>query len=129
MKCDMKREMKCEIECDKLEPFIGACLGQHYFNQAGSGAGRRDRACPPIPPIAQFLDSSEAEIIIAYNSEFRGLANYYAIADGVKSSLDALELVMWRSLLATIASKRRTSVPQIKRKLKMGTDYVFSPSI
>ncbi len=71
----------------------------------------------------QFLDSSEAEIIIAFNSEFRGLANYYAIADGVKSSLDALELVMWRSLLATIASMRRTSVPQIKRKLKMGTDY------
>ena len=71
----------------------------------------------------QFLDSSEAEIIIAFNSEFRGLANYYAIADGVKSSLDALELVMWRSLLATIASMRRASVAQIKRKLKMGTDY------
>ena len=51
------------------------------------------------------------------------LANYYAIADGVKSSLNALELVMWRSLLATIAAMRRTSVPQIKRKLKMGTDF------
>jgi group II intron reverse transcriptase/maturase len=70
----------------------------------------------------QFLDSSELEIIIAYNSELRGFATYYAIADGVKSSLDPLELVMWRSLLATIASMRRMSIPQVKRKLKMGTD-------
>src|SRR3546814_14975326 len=30
----------------------------------------------------QFLDSSVAEIIVAYSSEFRGFANYYAIADG-----------------------------------------------
>jgi group II intron reverse transcriptase/maturase len=72
---------------------------------------------------AQFLDSSEAEIIIAFNSELRGLANYYAIADGVKSSLDPLELVMFRSLLATIAGMRRTTVPRVLRKLKMGADY------
>ncbi|WP_231565384.1 group II intron reverse transcriptase/maturase [Sphingomonas sp. Ant H11] len=55
----------------------------------------------------QFLDSSVAEMVIAYNSELRGLANYYAIADGVKSSLDGLELVMFRSLLATIAARQR----------------------
>jgi group II intron reverse transcriptase/maturase len=72
---------------------------------------------------AQFLDSSETEIIIAFNSELRGLANYYAIADGVKSSLDPLELVMFRSLLATIADMRRTTVPRALRKLKMGADY------
>ena len=32
----------------------------------------------------QFLDSSDAEIILSFNSELHGFANYYAIADGVK---------------------------------------------
>lgn len=71
----------------------------------------------------QFLDSSAAETIIAYNSELRGFANYYAIADGVKSSLDNLELVMFRSLLATIACRRRTSAWRVRTALKMGTDH------
>lgn len=83
--------------------------------------GNLDRRNGRVRP--QFLDSSEAETIIAFNSELRGFANYYAIADGVKSSLNPLELVVIRSLLATIASVRRMSVPQVKKKLKMGTDY------
>lgn len=72
---------------------------------------------------AQFLDSSDAEIIVAYNSELRGFANYYAIADGVKSSLSKLELVMFRSLLATMASRHRTTVKRTMRRLRMGADY------
>jgi group II intron reverse transcriptase/maturase len=83
--------------------------------------GDLDRRNGKVRP--QFLDSSEAETIIAFNSELRGFANYYAIADGVKSSLNPLELVVIRSLLVTIASVRRMSVPQVKKKLKMGTDY------
>lgn len=78
---------------------------------------RKGRARP------QFLDSSEAEMICAYNSELRGFANYYAIADGVKSSLSLLELVMFRSLFATIAGRRRMTAKQVKKKLRMGTDY------
>ena len=71
----------------------------------------------------QFLDLSVAEIIVAYNSELRGFANYYAIADGVKSSLDLLELVMFRSLLATIACRHRVTTAKVKKKLRMGSDY------
>jgi len=71
----------------------------------------------------QFLDSSVAETIVAYNSELRGFANYYAIADGVKSSLDLLELVMFRSLLATIACRHRMTIAKVKKKLRMGPDY------
>jgi RNA-directed DNA polymerase len=72
---------------------------------------------------AQFLDSSDAEIIVAYNSELRGFAHYYAIADGVRSSLSKLELVMFRSLLATMASRHRTTVKRTMIRLRMGTDY------
>ena len=71
----------------------------------------------------QFLDSSDAEIMLAFNSELRGFANYYAIADGVKSSLNRLELVVFRSVLATVASRHRKSASWAKKHLKTGSDY------
>lgn len=74
----------------------------------------------------QFLDSSDAEIILSFNSEIHGFANYYAIADGVKSSLDLLELVTFRSLLATLASRHRKTVGWAKAHLKQGLDYGVS---
>jgi group II intron reverse transcriptase/maturase len=74
-------------------------------------------------PRPQFLDSSDAEIVLAFNSELRGFANYYAIADGVKSSLDLLELVTFRSLLATLASRHRKSASWAKKRLRHGSDY------
>ena len=52
--------------------------------------GNLDRRNGRVRP--QFLDSSVVETIIAFNSELRGFANYYAIADGVKSSLIILNL-------------------------------------
>lgn len=71
----------------------------------------------------QLMESSVAEIIVAYNSEFRGFASYYAIADGVKASLDKLELVVLRSLLATVACRRGSTRRQAEDYLKMGTDH------
>lgn len=71
----------------------------------------------------QLMESSVPEIIVAYNSEFRGFANYYAIADGVKASLDKLELVMLRSLFATVACRRRSTRRQAEEYLRMGPDH------
>lgn len=71
----------------------------------------------------QFLESSDAEIMLAFNSELRGFANYYAIADGVKSSLSRLELVVIRSLMATVASRHRKSASWAKKHLRLGSDY------
>src|SRR4051795_9007334 len=61
-------------------------------------------------PRPQFLDSSDLEIITAFNSELRGFANYYCLADGVKNSLRLLELVTFRSFVATLASRHRTTM-------------------
>jgi len=77
-------------------------------------------------PRPQFLDSSDAEILLAFNSELRGFANYYAIADGVKSSLGLLELVTFRSLLATLASRHRKSASWVKKRLRYGSDYAVT---
>jgi RNA-directed DNA polymerase len=74
----------------------------------------------------QFLDSSDAEIILSFNSELHGFANYYAIADGVKSSLDPLEFVSFRSLMTTIASRHRKTGGWAMARLKQGSDYGVS---
>lgn len=74
----------------------------------------------------QFLDSSDAEIVMAFNSEFRGFANYYAIANGAKPSLGVLELVVFRSLLKTLAMRHRRKAWRVKADLKVGTDYGIS---
>ncbi len=71
----------------------------------------------------QFLDSSDVEILLAFNSEFRGFANYYAIANGVKPSLGVLELVVFRSLIKTLAMRHQTTVWRVRSNLKMGSDY------
>lgn len=71
----------------------------------------------------EFLDSSDVEIVTAFNSEFRGFANYYAIADGAKPALNTLELVVFRSVVKTLAMRHRTSAKRVKSDLRMGSDY------
>lgn len=77
-------------------------------------------------PRPQFLDSSDLEIITAFNSELRGFANYYCLADGVKNSLRLLELVTFRSFVATLASRHRTTMRRAKDVLRKGRDYGVS---
>ena len=74
-------------------------------------------------PREQFLVTSDVATVLAYNSEFRGFANYYAFADDVKSALGLLELVTFRSFIKTLAMRHRTTGAKITARLKKGTDY------
>ncbi len=71
----------------------------------------------------QFLDSSDVEIVTAYNSELRGFANYYAVADDTKRALGLLELVVFRSLIKTLAMRHKSSRAKMMKSLKKGGDY------
>lgn len=77
----------------------------------------------------QFANSSDRNIILAYNSEFRGFANYYSFADDVKSALGLLELVVLRSLIKTLAMRHRIASVKIVRRLRKGTDYELTSLI
>ena len=77
----------------------------------------------------QFAHTSDRNIVLAYNSEFRGFANYYALADDVKSALGLLELVVFRSLVKTLAMRHRTTTAKIRARLSKGTDYEVSSVI
>lgn len=71
----------------------------------------------------QFADTSDRNIVLAFNSEFRGFANYYAFADDVKRALGVLELVVFRSFIKTLAMRHRSTTARIMKRLRRGTEY------
>ena len=69
--------------------------------------------------------SSEVEIITMYNSEMRGFANYYSPANNVKHELGQLEHLALRSLIKTLASRRKTTMSNIFGRLKQGNEWIL----
>jgi RNA-directed DNA polymerase len=72
-----------------------------------------------------LLTSSEVEIVTMYNSELRGLANYYVLAKNVKYELNQLEYLAFRSLIKTLAGRRKTKMTAIYERLKQGNEQVL----
>lgn len=60
------------------------------------------------------------EIVLAYNAEMRGLANYYRLGYCAKYSLRKLWFLWETSLLKTLSFKLRLSVNQVANRLKIG---------
>jgi RNA-directed DNA polymerase len=71
----------------------------------------------------QFLVTHDVQTVLAYNSEFRGFANYYSFADDVKSALGLLEHVVFGSIVKTLAVRHRTTSASIMARLRKGSDY------
>ncbi|WP_337050131.1 reverse transcriptase domain-containing protein [Serratia fonticola] len=65
-----------------------------------------------------LVDSSQLEIVLAYNAEMRGLANYYRLAYCVKFSLRKLWFLWETSLLKTLSFKLRLSVNKLAQRLR-----------
>jgi len=65
------------------------------------------------------------EIIIAYNAELRGLANYYALALNAKTVMHKLAQVWRVSLLKTLANKHKTSINKVAKRLKIEDGYAL----
>ena len=74
-----------------------------------------------------LMNSQDIEIISRFNSEIRGIYNYYRLAQNV-STLDKYAHIMKRSLHKTFAGKYRTTVSEIKKKYVrdgiFGVDYM-----
>jgi AI2M/AI1M-like, HNH endonuclease/Type II intron maturase len=78
---------------------------------------------------AELLELSDAEIILAYNSELRGFANYYALALNAKREMSKLER-LWRvSLFKTLAAKHKTSVTKTAKRLKTNDGYALTVQV
>jgi RNA-directed DNA polymerase len=73
-----------------------------------------------------LLPRSDVEIVLAYNAELRGFANYYSLGLSAKRRLDKLMFLGKMSLMKTLANKHKTSVSKIYRRLRKGRDLVLT---
>ncbi|MGN4257099.1 reverse transcriptase domain-containing protein [Bacillus cereus group sp. MYBKT14-1] len=67
-------------------------------------------------PRGYFQHNEDLEIITQYNSEIRGLYNYYRLAENVSNHMHRFAYFMYYSMLKTFASKYRTRTKQIRKK-------------
>lgn len=67
----------------------------------------------------ELLRCDDAEIVVTYNAELRGFANYYALAWDVKRKLSRLEYLWRGSLFQSLANKHRVSVMTVMRRLRV----------
>jgi hypothetical protein len=72
----------------------------------------------------ELLNETDFSIVSLYGSEYRGIVQYYALAEN-RFWLSRLYWVMETSLLKTLAAKHQTSVPKISRALRAQT-YFYS---
>ena len=67
---------------------------------------------------------SDAEIILTYNAELRGLVNYYALAFSAKTRLAKLSYIWTGSLLKPLAAKHKTTATKTVKRLRRGKNLI-----
>jgi group II intron reverse transcriptase/maturase len=109
----ISEQLQLHIPAGKLQKF---CASKGYGNYETAKATHK----------SQWIQLSDAEIILAYNAELRGLANYYALACNVKQEMHKLARVWRVSLFKTLACKHKSSVNTIANQLKTEEGYVLT---
>ena len=71
---------------------------------------------------SKVLHNDDLEILDAYNTEIRGFANFYSIANN-SSHLNSFKYIMQYSMYKTFAKKYRTSVRKIIAKYRYNKDF------
>src|SRR5260370_37683943 len=69
---------------------------------------------------------TDAGILLAYNGELQGLANYYALACNVKQRMNKLAYIWQTSFFKTLPHKHRQSVHKMTGRLKTENGYVLT---
>ena len=64
---------------------------------------------------AELLERSDYDIVMTYQLEYRGIANYYQLAHNIYH-LNKLKWTMETSLTKTLASKHQVSVAHVYEK-------------
>jgi group II intron reverse transcriptase/maturase len=114
-------EVKCLHADDKLDPHgrrgINGLVSLRVPETAVEKRCRlyMEHGKPAARP--ELLQDSDFSIVSQYQSEYRGIAQYYLMAQNV-SRLSKLNWVMETSLLKTLADKHQTRVSLLARKYK-----------
>ncbi len=103
--------LQLQVPWEKVAKF---CANKEY------GDWEHMRAAPKL----SLIHCRDAEIVMAYNAEIRGLAAYYALAKDVRKKLNKLAVIWSRSLGFTLARKHKCTVTNVFDRLRCGRDYV-----
>ena len=109
----ISERIQLHIPAGKLERFCQTKRYGDYHTMRGASRG-------------ELTLLSDAEILLAYNGELRGLANYYALACNVKQRMNKLAYIWQTSFFKTLAHKHRQSVHAISSRLKTDEGYVLT---
>ena len=90
------------------------------------GYGTYETTYPSYKP--SWLRMDDEEILLAYNAEMQGIANYYALATGAKKGLSKLLYIAEVSCLKTLAAKHQSTVRKMAAKHRQGRDFVVTPT-
>ncbi len=112
-----------ETRCRSINSGIGLRVPQDVIETKCQGYMRGNKAIHRT----WWENESDYAIVMTYQLEYRGLANYYRLAYNM-TSLAKLKWVMETSLTKTLASKHKMSVPKVYEnyevKLKVdGKEY------
>lgn len=109
----ISERLQLRIPPGRLQHF---CTTKRYGNYETRDARHRK----------ELTRNSETEIILTYNAELRGLANYYALALGVRRQMNKLAHLWQTSLFKTLAHKHKTSVTKIAKRLRTDNGYTLT---
>ncbi|MDJ0766534.1 MAG: reverse transcriptase domain-containing protein [Myxococcota bacterium] len=107
------KEIRLEVPKKKVSEFC-----KTYGNPLNAKAIHR--------PYLLHLD--DVEILFRFNAEIRGFANYYRLANDVKSKLSIAQWMVSGSYFRTLACKHKSTVRKISKRLKQGTEHVYVDS-
>jgi group II intron reverse transcriptase/maturase len=106
----VNERLQLQIPPEKLQKF---CISKRYGNYDTLKTRHKQ----------DLVNLSDAEIVLAYNAELRGLANYYALALNAKRDMNKLAYLWWGSLLKTLTRKHKTTVNKTAKRLKTDDGY------
>jgi len=70
---------------------------------------------------SNLLHMTDHEIVLTFNAEMRGFANYYALA--ARRQVEHLEWACFHSLLKTLARKHKTRAQKLRNRMKRDSDH------
>lgn len=73
-----------------------------------------------------FLHNEDLEIVAQYNSEIRGLYNYYRLAENVSNHMHRFAYFMYYSMLKTFASKYRVRTKEIRKRYEKNKRFTVT---
>lgn len=95
---------------NSIQLYVPRDVAQEWLN-------RRQKDGKPIHR-AELMNNSDYEIVMHYNSEFQGLANYYSLAVDVSKRLQPVKYVYMQSLVKTLANKHKKTCTWVYRQYK-----------